>query len=80
MQSNVEFGHQLKLPSAGLHVKHAEQREIWVPTEVTIGRVACEACRATWKLGTNSAFALGRWKTTETLDRVGRSQDISDVN
>jgi hypothetical protein len=27
--------------------------------EVIIGRAACEACRVTWNLGTNSAFALG---------------------
>jgi hypothetical protein len=26
--------------------------------EVTIGRAVCEACRATWNLGTNSTFAL----------------------
>jgi hypothetical protein len=32
----------------------------------------CEACSATWNLGTNSAFALGPRKTTENLDRVGR--------
>jgi hypothetical protein len=29
---------------------------------------------------TNSAFALGRRKTTENLDRVGRSQDLPDAN
>jgi hypothetical protein len=27
--------------------------------EVTVGRAACVTCRATWNLGTNSAFALG---------------------
>jgi hypothetical protein len=43
---------------------------------VTIGRAACEA----WNFGTNSAFALGPRKTTETLDRVGRSQDLPDAN
>jgi uncharacterized protein YbcC (UPF0753/DUF2309 family) len=47
---------------------------------VTIGKAAWEACRATWNLGTNSAFALGPRETTENLDRVGRSQDIPDVN
>jgi hypothetical protein len=31
-------------------------------------------------LGTNSAFALGPRKTTVTLDRVGRSQDLPDAN
>jgi hypothetical protein len=36
-----------------------------------MGRAACEACSATWSLGTNSAFALGSRKTTENLDRVG---------
>jgi hypothetical protein len=48
--------------------------------EVTIGRAAYEAYRATWNLGTNSAFALGPNKTTENLDRVGRSQDLPDAN
>jgi hypothetical protein len=41
---------------------------------------SCEACSATWNLGTNSAFALGPRKTTENPDRVGRSQDLSDAN
>jgi hypothetical protein len=31
-------------------------------------------------LGTNSAFILGQRKTTENLDGVGRSQDLSDAN
>jgi hypothetical protein len=31
-------------------------------------------------LGTNSAFARGSRKTTENLDRVGRSQDLPDAN
>jgi hypothetical protein len=31
-------------------------------------------------LGTSSAFALGSRKTTENLDRVGRSQDLPDTN
>jgi hypothetical protein len=47
---------------------------------VTIWRAAWEACSATWNLGTNSAFALGSRKTTENLDRVGRSQDLPDAN
>jgi hypothetical protein len=47
---------------------------------VTIGRAAWEACSATWNLGTNSAFALGPRKTTENLDRIGRSQDLPDAN
>jgi hypothetical protein len=34
----------------------------------------------TWNLGINSAFALGPRKTTENLDRVGRSQDFPDAN
>jgi hypothetical protein len=69
------------LPLEGLHVKRAMQRGIWVPTQqmlhmqeyikakivVAIGRAACEACGATWNLGTNSAFALGPRKTTENL-------------
>jgi hypothetical protein len=38
--------------------------------DVTNGRAACEACSATWNLGTKSAFALGSRKTTENLDRV----------
>jgi hypothetical protein len=48
--------------------------------DVTIGRAACKTCSATWNLRTNSAFALGSRKTTENLDRVGRSQDLSDAN
>jgi hypothetical protein len=34
----------------------------------------CEACSATWNLGTNSAFALGPRKTTENLGRVNQVQ------
>jgi hypothetical protein len=33
--------------------------------EVTIGRTACEACRAKWDLGINPVFALGPGKSTE---------------
>jgi hypothetical protein len=47
---------------------------------VTIRRAACEACSPTWNLGTDSAFALGPRKTTENLDRVGRSQNLPDAN
>jgi hypothetical protein len=43
---------------------------------VIIGRAAWEACSATWNLGTNSEFALVPKKTTENLDRVGRSGGI----
>jgi hypothetical protein len=46
----------------------------------TTGRAACEARSATWNLGTKSASALGPRKTTENLDRVGRSQDLPDAN
>lgn len=35
--------------------------------------------RATWNFGTNSEFSLRPTKTTENLDRVGRSQDLRDV-
>jgi hypothetical protein len=47
---------------------------------LTIGRAAWEACSVTWNLGTNSAFSLGPRKTTENLDRVGRSQDLPNAN
>jgi hypothetical protein len=30
----------------------------------------CEACSATWNLGTNLAFALGPRKTTDNLDGI----------
>jgi hypothetical protein len=48
--------------------------------DVTNGKAANEAYSATWNFGTNSAFALGSRKTTEKLDRVGRSQDIPDAD
>jgi hypothetical protein len=48
--------------------------------DVNNGRAACEACSATWNLGTSSAFALGPRKTTENLGRVGRSQDLPDAD
>jgi hypothetical protein len=35
--------------------------------------------RATWNLGTNSAFALGPRKTTEILDRVGPTPMTSPI-
>jgi hypothetical protein len=47
---------------------------------VTIERAAWEAYNATWDLGTNSEFALGPRKTTENLDRVGRSQGHPNAN
>jgi hypothetical protein len=47
---------------------------------VTDRRAACEACSATWNLGTKSMFALGSRKTTENLDRVGRSHDLPDAD
>jgi hypothetical protein len=47
---------------------------------VTNGSAACEASSATWNLGTNSAFALRSSKTTENLDRVGRSLDLPDAD
>jgi hypothetical protein len=42
----------------------------------SVGKAAWEACSATWKVGTNSAFAQGLRKTTENLSREGRSQDL----
>jgi hypothetical protein len=33
--------------------------------DTIIVRAVCVACTATWKLGANSAFALGPRKTTE---------------
>jgi hypothetical protein len=48
--------------------------------DVTSGRAACEARRQRGILCTNSAFAPGSRKTTENLDRVGRSQDLPDAN
>jgi hypothetical protein len=47
---------------------------------VNLGMAAWEACSAMWNLGTNSEFALGPRKTTQNLDRVGRSQDLPDAN
>jgi hypothetical protein len=47
---------------------------------VNVGRAACEVCSSTCNLGTNSAFALGPSKTTENLDRIGRSQDLPDAD
>jgi hypothetical protein len=48
--------------------------------DITNGKAACEACSSTWNLGINSAFALGSRKTTENLDRIGRSQELPDAN
>jgi hypothetical protein len=47
---------------------------------VTIGRAICETCSATWNLDTNSAFTLGPRKTTETVNEVGRSQELPNAN
>jgi hypothetical protein len=54
----------------------AEETGRAVDCDVTIGRAAYEACSATWNLGTYSAFALGSRKTTESMARVDRSQDL----
>jgi hypothetical protein len=40
--------------------------------------MGCIQCNV--NLGTNSASALGPRKSTENLDRVGRSQDLPDGN
>jgi hypothetical protein len=49
--------------------------------DVPNGRATCEGSNATWNLGSGSAFTPGpRRKTTEILDRVGRSQDLPDAN
>jgi hypothetical protein len=48
--------------------------------DVTIVRALREASSAMWNLCTNSAFVLGSRKTTENLDRVGRTQDLPDAN
>jgi hypothetical protein len=47
---------------------------------VSFGRAAWEESSATWNLGPNSAVALGPKKTTESFDRVGKSQDLPDAN
>jgi hypothetical protein len=39
--------------------------------DITIGKDACEACKTTSKLRTNSALALASRKTTKNLDRLG---------
>jgi hypothetical protein len=46
---------------------------------VTNGWAACEACSATWNLGTSSKFAL-RPRKSEEIDRVGRSHYLPDAN
>jgi hypothetical protein len=43
-----------------------------------IGRAASETCSATWNFGAYWTFALGPRKTTENLDRVGRSQEMNE--
>jgi hypothetical protein len=47
---------------------------------LTLGRAICEASGEKWNFCTNSTFALGPRKSTENLDRVGRSQDHPDAN
>jgi hypothetical protein len=47
---------------------------------INVGRAAREASSATWSLGTNSEIALRPRKTTESLDRVGRSQSLPNAN
>jgi hypothetical protein len=47
--------------------------------DVNNERAACEARSAAWNLVTNWAFALASRKTTENLDRIGRSQDLLDA-
>jgi hypothetical protein len=44
-----------------------------------VGGVEWEARSATCVWGSNLAFAIGPRKTTENLDRAGRSQDLSDA-
>jgi recombinational DNA repair protein (RecF pathway) len=48
--------------------------------KIARGGAACEACTATWNMATISAFAVGPRKITVNLDRVRRSQDLSDAN
>jgi hypothetical protein len=45
---------------------------------ITPASAAGEAGNEARILGTNWAFALGRWKAVENLDRVGLSQDLPD--
>jgi hypothetical protein len=51
----------------------------WPHIDINIGLAAWEACSAMSNLDTNWAFALGLRKSTENLDRVGRSQDLPDA-
>jgi hypothetical protein len=64
--------------------KPFERNLIWYSEgeifNVTIGRAACEACSATWNLGTNPGFALVPRKTAENLHRVSRWHDLKDAN
>jgi hypothetical protein len=45
--------------------------------DVDIGRAALEAWNMTWNLDTNSGFDQRPRKTTENLNRLGLSQDLS---
>jgi hypothetical protein len=47
------------VPSEWIWIQHQDWYTKAKFFYVTIGRAACEACSATWNLGTNSAFALG---------------------
>jgi hypothetical protein len=50
---------------------------IWA--EFCIRRAAWEECSAAaWNLGTSAAFTPEQRKTTDVLDRVGRSRDVWD--
>jgi hypothetical protein len=47
--------------------------------EVDFEKAASEAGSATWNVGTNRSFASWPRKTTEILDRVHQSQDLSEL-
>jgi hypothetical protein len=58
---------------------------IWGPSsgrnfDVSTGSSTCEAYSATWNLGTNLPFVPEPRKIAKNLDRVGRSQDLSDAS
>jgi hypothetical protein len=47
---------------------------------LTLGGLRVKQAVQRGNLGTNLTFAVGPRKTTEHLDRVGRSQDFPDAN
>jgi hypothetical protein len=47
--------------------------------DVNILWAACESCNATWNLNTDTIFPTGMRKTTKSLHRSGRLQDVSDA-